>query len=343
MKTNILMPVFDGEDAVRATIESVLGQTFGDFTFVIVDDGSTDGTLRVLEDVAAADRRVRVVPLGRNGGIIRALNAGLEHLDANCDFLARIDCGDLCAPDRLEKQVGFLAANRDCAVVASRFEMFRTEGPLSDGILRFQRFTNALCAHDEIVANFTVMSPLHHPTLAFRRDVFAKVGPYDEAYPAAEDYELVGRILTRGLRVAKLPEVLVRCRFTPGRGISQTRRIQQVKTALEVKLRFVGANYLEDDARLRCVIWGSREFAGYLAEILAEGRHCLDPICFTDFDPDTWGRELSGLRVLPPDEAVAAPAPGDIVITMWNIDRDAIVEYLARRGWTRNRNLFVFS
>jgi glycosyltransferase involved in cell wall biosynthesis len=343
MKLNILMPVYNGAEVLDATVQSVLAQTFPDFTFVIVDDGSVDATSARLARYGATDPRLRIVSLGRNGGIIAALNHGLEHLDDDCEYVARIDCGDVCSPDRMAAQVAYLDAHGDCAVLGSRFEMFGADGPLSDGILRFEQFSNGLCTHDEIHANFTVMSPLHHPTLALRREVFSDVGAYDPRCEAAEDYDLIGRILTRGLRVAKLSDVLTRCRFAAGRGISQTNRIQQVKTALDVKLRFVRANHLRDDVVRRCLIWGSREFAGYLAEILADGRHGLVPTAFTGFDPETWGREMSGLRVLAPDEMLARRGPDDVVITMWNRDRDRIMAWLVEHGWTRDRDFFVFS
>jgi hypothetical protein len=343
MKLNVLMTVYNGESVLDQTMRSVLIQTYRNFSFIIVEDGSEDNTLACLKGYAERDSRVRLIPLSHNHGITGALNCGLQHLDTDCECVARIDCGDLCTPDRMTKQVDFLAGNPECMAVGSRFEMFSKEGELPEGIQRFQRFTNALCTYDEIKSNFTVMSPFAHPTITFRRRIFDEVGTYDEKYEAAEDYELVGRILTRGFQAHKLPEVLVTCQFTPGRGISQTRRVTQVKTALEVKLQFLGANYLTGDQERQCIIWGSREFAGYLAEKLAEGRHHLKAKCFTDFDPTVWGQEKSGLRLIPPREIVQCRLAGDIIITMWNQEREEIITYLTQNGWVRNRDFFVFS
>jgi glycosyltransferase involved in cell wall biosynthesis len=343
MKLNVLMTVFNGGSALDQTMESLLTQTYPDFSFVIVEDGSEDDTWTRLKGYAEGDSRIRLIPLSHNHGIAGALNIGLQHVDTDCEYVARIDCGDSCAPDRMRKQVDFLAGNPGYRVVGSRFEMFSKEGELPAGILRFQNFSNALCTHEEIINNFTVMSPFAHPTITFRRQVFAEVGLYDEGYEAAEDYELVGRILTRGFLVHKMPEALVACRFTPGRGISQTRRVTQVKTALEVKLQFLLANYLPGDQERQCIIWGSREFAGYLAEKLAEGRHRLRTRCFTDFDPTVWGQEKSALRLLPPQDIAQYRLAGDIIITMWNQEREEIITFLTRNGWVRNRDFFVFS
>jgi len=343
MKLNVLMTVYNGGRVLDRTMRDVLIQTYRDFRFIIVEDGSKDNTLACLKGYAERDSRVRLIPLSHNHGITDALNCGLQHLDTDCEYIARIDCGDLCTPDRMTKQVDFLAGNPECMAVGSRFEMFSEEGDLPEGIQRFQHFTNALCTHDEIKNNFTVMAAFAHPTITFRRRIFDEVGTYDEKYEAAEDYELVGRILTRGFQVHKLPEVLVTCQFTPGRGISQTRRIRQVKTALEVKLQFILANYLIRYQVRRCIIWGSREFAGYLAEKLGEGRYHLKAKCFTDFDPTVWGQEKSGLRIKQPREIVQRGPTGDIIITMWNQERGKIITYLTQNGWVRNRDFFVFS
>jgi FlaA1/EpsC-like NDP-sugar epimerase len=187
------------------------------------------------------------------------------------------------------------------------------------------------------------MSPLHHPTWFCRRRLFDEVGGYDARFQAAEDYELLGRVLTRGLRVAKLPEALVRCRFAPGRGISQTRRVEQVRTGLRVKLDYVLANYLTDGIARRCVIWGSREFAGYLAELLADDRYRLSPACLTDFDEQRWGMKIAGLTVVSPDDALGGRQAEDVVITVWNRERERILAFLDSRGCRRNRDYFIFS
>jgi hypothetical protein len=343
MKLNVLMPVFNGDDVLEETVANVLDQSAGRFTFVIVDDGSLDGTNALLRRLAAADPRIRLVSPGRNSGIVAALNLGLQRLDADCEYVARIDCGDLCDPTRLEKQVRFMEAHPGCAVVGCRFEVFSTEGQLPDGIRRFERFSNALCSPDEIALNFTVMSPLHHPTWLCRRRVFDELGVYDERYEAAEDYELIGRVLTAGLPVFKVPEVLVRCRFTPGRGISQTRRVQQVKTGLGVKLRYVRGNHLKDSVVHRCLIWGSGEFAGYLVDLLGDPEYHLSPRCVTDFDEQRWGQTVRHLSVLPPDDAFTSHEQGDVIITMWNQERERILAFLDARDLVRNQDYFVFS
>jgi glycosyltransferase involved in cell wall biosynthesis len=99
---SVLFPVYNGERFLAEALESVLGQSFGDFELLIVDDGSTDGSAEMIARYAAADRRVRPIPLGRNVGLIRALNAALPQ--AAAPLLARMDADDISFPRRFAIQ-----------------------------------------------------------------------------------------------------------------------------------------------------------------------------------------------------------------------------------------------
>ena len=98
-------------------VESILSQSFGDFEFLIIDDGSTDGTTEYLSSVSGEDPRVRVLSNERNIGLTRSLNLGLG--SARGRFLARMDADDVSAPQRLARQVTFLERNSDVGVVGS--------------------------------------------------------------------------------------------------------------------------------------------------------------------------------------------------------------------------------
>src|SRR5258707_685838 len=99
------MPVYNARRYVAEAARSVLGQTFTDFEFVVIDDGSTDGSAEVVEQAAAGDPRLRLVRQ-QNKGVSAASNLGTEL--ARGEFLARVDADDVCCPERLAKQVAFL-------------------------------------------------------------------------------------------------------------------------------------------------------------------------------------------------------------------------------------------
>src|SRR5688500_4258827 len=99
---SVIMPVYNTERFVAETTESVLAQTFSDFEFLIIDDGSTDGSKAILEGFARRDPRVRVVSRA-NKGLVATLNEGLAL--ATAPLVARMDADDLCDPTRFKKQV----------------------------------------------------------------------------------------------------------------------------------------------------------------------------------------------------------------------------------------------
>src|SRR5438045_3930995 len=102
---SVLMPVYNGARYLAEAVESILAQTYRDFEFVIVDDGSTDRSPAMLDEYARRDSRVRIVRRG-NTGIVGALNDAIA--DSKAPLIARMDADDVSLPDRLEKQVGYM-------------------------------------------------------------------------------------------------------------------------------------------------------------------------------------------------------------------------------------------
>ena len=103
------MPVYNGEKYLAEAIESILTQTFADFEFVIVDDGSQDGSAAIIRDYAKRDERIRVIRHERNQGVTTARNSGIAA--SRGEFIAAMDHDDISLPQRLEKQVDFLQSH----------------------------------------------------------------------------------------------------------------------------------------------------------------------------------------------------------------------------------------
>src|ERR1700726_1508117 len=114
---SVLMPVYNAERYVAEAVESILSQTFADFEFIIIDDGSKDRSLAILEEYAARDPRIRLVSRP-NTGIVKALNQGLAL--ASGELVARMDADDIAMPERLAKQRDYLADHPECVMVGSR-------------------------------------------------------------------------------------------------------------------------------------------------------------------------------------------------------------------------------
>ena len=230
-RVTVLMAVFNGERYVREAIESILGQTFGDFELLIVNDGSTDGTPAILDSYQ--DPRVRVIHNEHNLGLSRSLNKGFAH--ARGRYIARMDADDISERDRLEQQVAFLMRHPEVVVVGSWYRIVD-----HDGRQVGQRWVP--CTDVEIRWTLEFCSPFAHSAVMIPRHVLAgEVGPYDESLVYAMDYDLWTRLAVRG-RLANLDRFLVRWRLAPGSLTSRfgdrTERFDRVLVAIRERLEW---------------------------------------------------------------------------------------------------------
>ena len=215
-----LMSVYNGERFLAAAIHSILGQTLGDLELIVVDDGSTDGTLALLQAFAATDSRVRVVSRA-NTGISRALNEGLAL--ARGEFVAKMDADDVSLPDRFAKQVDFLRKHPDVVVVGGGWQVIdeadrlltTLNGPLDDAAIQ----AHALRGH----------APITHSCAMMRRAALQQIGGYDVDFSCALDLDLWLRIGEVG-RLANLPDTVLRFRLHGG-SVSETKRYEQRRLA----------------------------------------------------------------------------------------------------------------
>lgn len=199
-RVSVLMPVYNCERYLRDAIESVLKQTYEDFEFVIVDDGSTDRTPAVLQAYADSDRRIRVLARP-NTGIVGALNNGL----ALCrgEYIARMDGDDIALPQRFDRQVRYLDAHSECVAVGSASLRIDSDGdPIS--------VLSVPSEHEAIdLQNISgARGGITHPTAMIRRSAIGQLGGYREEYLWSEDLDLFLRLAEVG-RLANLQEVLL--------------------------------------------------------------------------------------------------------------------------------------
>ena len=110
-KVSILMPVYNSAEFLREAIESMLSQSFKDFEFLIVDDGSTDGSAGILAEYVEKDSRIRIIRNEKNQGIVYSLNRGLK--ECTGEYIARMDSDDIALKERLDKQIAVLDKNPD--------------------------------------------------------------------------------------------------------------------------------------------------------------------------------------------------------------------------------------
>lgn len=194
----VLMTVYN-RLSVKNTIESILGQTFKDFTLLIVDNASTDGTYELLLDYQKKDDRIEVVRNDRNRGQTYSLHKGMEL--AKGKYIARIDADDLMHKERLVKQVEFLEKNEDYGVCGSWVQFITDDDKLAF-VIKTTTSDLGLRTMQRVACG------IYHPAVMMRKRVLEQNGiHYDPNIAMAEDYDMWRQILqcSKGIN---LPEVL---------------------------------------------------------------------------------------------------------------------------------------
>lgn len=212
---SLLTTVFNGQRYIEATIRSALNQTFREFEYVIVDDGSTDDTPRILQKYAEKDDRLRIIRQA-NAGIPKAANAGLAACRA--PWIARTDADDLLKPDRLKLQLDFMRESD--AVCAGTFVDFMDE--------HARMLTTITCPTENDAIQEAILSghcAIWHTSSMMRRDAVESINGYDEAFDCALDLDLWLRLGEVG-PLANVPRSLQLYRLHRD-SVSESKRVRQ--------------------------------------------------------------------------------------------------------------------
>jgi glycosyltransferase involved in cell wall biosynthesis len=178
---SVLMPVYNAEQYVIEAFESILNQTLQDFEFIIVNDGSTDGTPEILNEYAQKDSRIKVIHQS-NGGIVSALNRGLS--EARGEWIFRMDGDDIALPHRFTEQTEMIKNNPSLVLLGGWCQQIDAD----KNILKINKYSDD---HNRLVSALEKMAPFFpHSTACFRRDVVMGIGGYRERFRHAEDYDL---------------------------------------------------------------------------------------------------------------------------------------------------------
>lgn len=196
-KISVVMPVWNGEKYIREAIDSILNQTYGDFEFIIIDDGSTDQTIEIIDSYD--DSRIRLFKRDHEG-IVSALNFGVGQ--ARAEWIARQDADDVSLPERFKRQMRLLK-NSEAVLCYGACEMIGTP---SGGRTPYVARTKALLS-----LQMCIRCPIVHTSVLFSKTTFLKAGGYLEEERHAEDFGLWGRMLKQGNTIGiRQPIVLFR-------------------------------------------------------------------------------------------------------------------------------------
>ena len=196
----ILMPVYNGEKYIKESIDSILSQTFCDFIFIIIDDGSTDNSINIIKSYN--EPRIKLLSNKKNLGISTSLNIAIKK--SNSKYIARMDSDDISLPNRIEEQVKFMENHPDIGVCGT---FIKTFGSQKSKTLKLP------IKNDDIKIRLLFQNPLAHPTVMIRKKVLDINNlKYDSNYNGAEDYELWVRLIEKTI-IWNLPKTLIRYRL----------------------------------------------------------------------------------------------------------------------------------
>lgn len=201
---SVVMSVYNGELFLKEAIDSILSQTYKKFEFIIIDDGSTDGSLNIINEYS--DERIKILVNPKNEGLIFSLNKGIEL--ALGTYIVRMDADDISLPQRIEEQVSFMEKHKEIGVCGTDIEVF---GKSLNGYIH--RFKRSPIANNAALLFTTCFA---HPSVIIRKSVLDQYHLcYNGVYRNAEDYGFWVE-LSKYTQFANINKVLLKYRILQG-------------------------------------------------------------------------------------------------------------------------------
>ena len=197
---SVILPAYNCEKYIAASVTSILRQVYDKFELIVVNDGSTDNTLKILSSIS--DQRLRILSNDGNKGLICSLNRAIDA--SKGEFIARMDADDIAANDRIEKQVHWLLHHPDTAAVATCIRIIDENGN-EKGDWPLDRQTNTATLIKKVMPRENCLA---HPAMMVRASIL-KQYKYSERQQNIEDYDLWLRMLGDGLVIDKVPQPLL--------------------------------------------------------------------------------------------------------------------------------------
>jgi len=216
---SVLMPVYNCELFIYEAVQSILNQTFKDFELLVIDDCSTDNTIKIIESFN--DKRIQLIRKKNNSGYTDSLNYGISIAKGN--YIARMDGDDVSLPERFQIQVDFLDKYPDVILCGTGIKIIN-----SDTILMHPS------THEEIKVKLCFSNSFYHPTLLFRKSVLLDIN-YDKDFEPAEDYDLWTKLIFKG-KLSNINQVLLNYRVHPNQ-ISNYKNEVQFNASTIAQLR----------------------------------------------------------------------------------------------------------
>lgn len=217
---SVIMPVYNTAGYLERSIYSILNQTYSNLEFIIIDDGSTDGSLKLIEQID--DKRIKIIQNRHNVGNYVCRNQGMRV--ANGKYIAVMDSDDIAMPHRLEAQVQKMESDEKVIAVGTQFysDYGLSNKPRSSEVIKVSLLGN---------------NCMLHPSLMIRKDVISGIGGYDESYTFSSDYDLACNLALRG-EIVNMPDILMKYSLRENQ-ISILNHSEQAVFANQIRLKYL--------------------------------------------------------------------------------------------------------
>lgn len=202
---SVIMSVYNGEKYLRDAIESILCQTYKKFEFIVINDGSTDKTLEILEFYSRKDNRIKIINNKINKGLIYSLNKGISL--AKGKYIARMDADDISEKNRLEEQLKYLEKNKSVAMCSTYIKIFK------NSLKQITKVFKTDTEYERIKVKLLFRNYIAHPTIMIRKDIVEKYKlKYESEDKGMEDYGLWLKLIKKE-EIVTIPQPLLKYRF----------------------------------------------------------------------------------------------------------------------------------
>lgn len=272
-RVSIILPVYNGQEYIEESINSILKQTYKDFELLcIYDSGTKDKSPEILKKIAYHDDRVKIFRLKEKRGLVEALNYGISI--AHGEYIARMDSDDLCLEDRLKKQVQYMDEHRECDILGTYIDVI---GNIDENTKKIYK----KCFNYKIQINKNELDALDHtivahPTVMMRKKILDDLKGYDINYKGAEDFELWLRAVENGYKIANIDEELIKYR------VHKESKSSTQKDTLYY-LQNTKFKFISKKKRIKtCYIWGASNGGEKTLEFLKMNNNSIEVLGFID-------------------------------------------------------------
>lgn len=268
---SVVMPVYNSEKYIREAIESILNQTYRNFEFIIINDGSSDNSLNIINEYASMDDRIVVISR-KNMGLVYSLNEGIAL--ARGKYIARMDSDDISLLNRFEKQISYMNQHGEVDILGTT--MYFLGGAQNEKKWFYKQFND-----NNIEELFLDANSIPHPSVMFKKETIVKLGGYKNKYVTAEDYDLWLRAIRYGYKIAKLDEALIKYRLhNDSKTALESSDFKLAKYTIMARLDYI--KDIKKGSKVNYLIWGASKGGNVVKEVIDNNAENFNLVGFVD-------------------------------------------------------------